>query len=185
MVCDRGWLATVRAMSSNSDGPRDVAIADLATNLHVLLQDREETLSTAESLTGGLLASLLTDAPGASVVYLGGVVSYATELKERLLGVPQEIVDEHGVVSAECASAMADGARRITGSTYALATTGVAGPTKQEDKDVGTVFVAVAAPNGTTVDALTLDGDRHAIREGTCAAALSALSAMLLEAATD
>lgn len=168
---------------SNSEGPRDEAIAALAANLHVLLQEREQTLATAESLTGGLLASLLTDAPGASLVYLGGVVSYATELKEKLLGVPQQIVEEHGVVSAECASAMAEGVRRLTGATYALATTGVAGPGKQEDKDVGTVFIAVAAPDGTTVDALALDGDRHAIREGTCAAALSALSAMLHEAA--
>lgn len=168
---------------SNSEGPRDVAIAEMAVNLHVLLQQREETVVTAESLTGGLLAALLTDAPGASQVYLGGVVSYATALKESLLGVPQELVDEHGVVSAECARAMAEGVRRITGATYALATTGVAGPGKQEDKDVGTVFVAVAAPGGTTVDPLFLDGDRHAIREGTCAAALSALSAMLHEAA--
>src|SRR3954471_16853199 len=92
------------------------------------------TIATAESLTGGRLSTRLTDTPGASETFLGGVVTYATALKVSLLGVDQAIVDEHGVVSAECAQAMASGVRAVTGATYGLSTTGVAGPTPQEDK---------------------------------------------------
>ena len=102
------------------------------------------TLAVAESLTGGLLAASLTDVPGASAVFRGGVCAYATDLKSALLDVPQDVVGAAGVVSGEVARAMARGARGRLAATYALGTTGVAGPDEQEGRPVGTVFVAVA-----------------------------------------
>src|SRR3954467_11948760 len=101
-----------------------------------LLGSAGASLATAESLTGGRLAAVVTAVPGASASYLGGFVTYATELKETLLGVPREVVERYGVVSPECARAMAEGCRSATGATYALATTGVAGPDQQEGKAV-------------------------------------------------
>jgi PncC family amidohydrolase len=131
------------------------------------------TLATAESLTGGQLAVLMTEIPGSSEVYRGGVVAYATDLKLGLLDVPEPVVQQHGVVSAECAQAMARGVRGLTGATYGVSTTGVAGPERQEGKPVGTVFVAVAGPGGRdAVVALELVGDRAAIQERTCVEAL-------------
>lgn len=160
-------------------------LGDLAVGLHTLLQLREETVATAESLTGGMVAETLTDAPGASLTFIGGVVTYATELKVSLLGVTQECVDRHGVVSAQCAEAMAEGARRLTGATYAVSTTGVAGPGPQEDKPVGTVFVGVAGPEGTSSDELALPGERDTVRRAATGAALSALTARLTEGARE
>lgn len=144
-----------------------------------LLAARGETLVTAESLTGGMLAALLTDVPGASRSFRGGVVAYATDLKESVLGVPTALVAEHGVVSAACAEAMAVGARRLGGSTYAVSTTGVAGPDLQEGKPAGTVFVAVASPRGTSARELRLEGDREAVRRAACRRALDALGEVL------
>lgn len=112
-------------------------------------------------------------------MYAGGVVSYATGVKTGVLGVPAEVVDRYGVVSAECARAMADGVRRLLGTTYALATTGVAGPAEQEGKPVGTVHVGLAGPDGTTSIELSLDGDRAVIQTATVDAAVSALGAMM------
>src|SRR4249919_4100496 len=94
----------------------DVEAAEALT----LLRAAGATLATAESLTGGRLAAAVTSVPGASVSYLGGFVTYATELKQTLLGVPHEVVERYGVVSAECARAMAVGCRDATGATYAL-----------------------------------------------------------------
>lgn len=148
---------------------------ELAATAVATLHALGATLATAESLTGGLLAGQVTAVPGASAVYVGGVVSYATAVKQQLLGVPDAVVEQYGVVSAECATAMAEGARALVGATYALSTTGVAGPDRQEGKPVGTVYVAVAGPSGTEVEALTLVGERSAIRESTCAAALAVL----------
>ena len=147
----------------------------LAKTVHDLLQERGETVATAESLTGGRLASLLTEAPGASDTYIGGVVTYATEAKVGVLGVDEGIVDEHGVVSAECAKAMARGVRELMGSTYAVSTTGVAGPDEQEGKPPGTVFVGVAGPDGVAAKELDLDGERKEIQDETCQEGLSAL----------
>jgi nicotinamide-nucleotide amidase len=140
------------------------------------LRDAEASVATAESLTGGRLASRLTEVPGSSVVYAGGVVSYQTHIKVEVLGVPQDVVDTYGVVSAECARAMADGARRLLGTTYALSTTGVAGPDRQEDKPVGTVYVGLAGPGGTQVLALDLTGDRSQIQAAAVDAAAAALA---------
>ncbi len=107
------------------------------------------TLSTAESCTGGLIAKRLTDLPGASKAFLGGVVSYSNELKRAALQVPGELLDQKGPVSQEVALAMAKGCRALTGSDLAVAVTGVAGPDKDErGNEVGTIYIALASPQG-------------------------------------
>ena len=153
--------------------------ADEAGTALALLAQEGATLATAESLTGGRLAAAVTAVPGASASYLGGFVTYATSLKEALLGVSHEVVERYGVVSAECARAMAAGCREATGATYALATTGVAGPDSQEDKPVGTVFVGIAGPDGVSALTMELVGDRHQIQDRVCREALSALCGIL------
>lgn len=140
---------------------------------------RGDTVATAESLTGGLLAARLSAVPGASQAFRGGVVAYASDVKESVLGVPAAVVADHGVVSGECASAMAEGVRAVVGADWGLATTGVAGPDRQEDKPVGTVWIAVAGPDGVTCQLLDLDGDRHQIRDATCSAVASLLDGLL------
>jgi PncC family amidohydrolase len=144
-----------------------------------LLGSARATLATAESLTGGRLAAVVTAVPGASVSYVGGFVTYATDLKESLLGVSHDLVERYGVVSAECAQAMAVGCRQATGATYALATTGVAGPDPQEGKPVGTVFVGIAGPHGVSAVTMEMVGDRGQIQDRACREALSALCGIL------
>jgi nicotinamide-nucleotide amidase len=136
-----------------------------AATLQAELLRRSAMLATAESLTGGRLGDVLSAAPGASDTYLGGVVSYATEVKQRVLGVSEETVEKHGVVSSECAEEMAAGVRRLVGADYAVSTTGVAGPTTQEGKPVGLAFVGVAGPDGVRSERFQFDGDRAEIRE--------------------
>lgn len=143
------------------------------------LIDAGATVATAESLTAGRLGARLTDGAGASSAYLGGVITYATEVKISLLGVPEALVDDHGVISAECARSMAEKVRDLVGTTYGVSTTGVAGPDTQEDQPVGTVFVAVAGPDTTDVRQLALDGDRMEIQKQTVAEAMTALTAMV------
>jgi PncC family amidohydrolase len=131
-------------------------------------------------LTGGRLAVALTDVPGASETFLGGVVTYATELKHALLDVPERIIDEYGVVSAECARAMASGVCALSGATYGLATTGVAGPGEQEGKPAGTVFVGIAGPGVLEVVSLELSGGRQGIQDAATRHAFEAFEAVLL-----
>lgn len=145
------------------------------------LKRRGAFVATAESLTGGRLATRFTDSPGASTYFLGGVVTYATDLKISLLEVPEAVVERHGVVSAECAQEMATRVRKLTQATYGLATTGVAGPEEQEGQPVGTVFVAVAGPEGAVVRRLALEGGRSAIQDQTCEAVLKLLAEQLAE----
>lgn len=142
----------------------------IAAALHAALRAMAGTVACAESLTGGELASALSAAPGASETFRGGVVSYATEVKRDLLGVTAE-----RVISAECAEQMAVGVRRLLDADWALSTTGVAGPDRQEDQPVGTVFVGIAGPDGVRTVKLDLDGDRTAIRGATCRAAMEEL----------
>jgi nicotinamide-nucleotide amidase len=149
--------------------------ADLAASALRELGSRGLTLATAESLTGGGLGELITSVPGASAVYAGGVITYATRLKVELLGVPLEIVYGDGAVSAACARAMAAGVRRVLGADVGVSTTGVAGPDRQEGKPAGTVFVAVADDRGEAVRPLRLTGDRAGIRSATVEAALELL----------
>ncbi len=138
---------------------------ELTAQLHAELVERGATIATAESLTGGALGDLLSAAPGASDAYVGGVVSYATRVKQQLLGVGDDIVAGHGVVSAACAEQMARGVRELLGADFAVSTTGVAGPTRQEGKPVGLVFVGVADAQGALSRELHLDGERTEIRE--------------------
>jgi nicotinamide-nucleotide amidase len=143
------------------------------------LAGRGETLAVAESLTGGLLAATVVDVPGASAVFRGGLVTYATELKATLAGVPAALLAERGPVDPEVTAALAAGARDRCGATWGLATTGVAGPEPQGGVAVGTVYVAVAGPAGAAVRSLTLPGDRTAVRGGAVTAALDLLAARL------
>ena len=145
---------------------------DPAAHLLDRLRDEGRTLATAESLTGGLVGASLTAVPGSSDVYLGGVVSYATSIKTAVLSVPQAIIEDHGVVSEECAVAMADGARALTGADLAVATTGVAGPGAQDGVRAGTVWVAVSSSTDHAATELMLAGDRDDVRRDAAAAAL-------------
>lgn len=143
--------------------------------LHLLLRSGGYTVATAESLTGGQLAARFTETPGASETYLGGVVTYATGLKKSLLGVSEETVADCGVVSPECAEAMAAGIRALSGATYGVATTGVAGPDSQEGKPPGLVYVGIAGPGHLEAVELRLEGERGDVVRQTCDRAVSAL----------
>ena len=141
-----------------------------------LLKKSASTVAAAESLTGGRLSTLLSEVPGSSETFVGGVVSYATSMKIEVLGVTEDIVETHGVVSAECAVAMARGVRSLTGATYGVSTTGVAGPAEQEGRPPGTVYVGIAGPDGAAALSLELVGDRARITQRTCEEALTALA---------
>jgi PncC family amidohydrolase len=137
------------------------------------------TLATAESCTGGLVAARITAVPGASAVFLGGVVSYANEAKQGLLGVPQSVLERVGAVSAECAEAMAAGARERLKADVAVAVTGIAGPDGgTPQKPVGLVCFGVAAGGGVKSECRLFEGDREAVRQQASERAL----ALLLEA---
>jgi nicotinamide-nucleotide amidase len=132
--------------------------------VHELLAARGQTVAVAESLTGGLLAAALTERAGASATFRGSVVVYATELKESLAGVPGPLLTAEGAVSEPAAVALAAGARDRLGADWGLGVTGVAGPTEQEGHPVGTVFLAVAGPDGGEVRRLHLPGERALVR---------------------
>jgi len=153
--------------------------AERAAEIHRLLAERGATVAVAESLTGGLLGGALTQTPGASATFRGGLVVYATDLKETLAGVPGPLLDAEGAVSAEVAAAMAAGARGRAVATYGVAVTGVAGPDPQDGREPGTVFIAVAGPGGGEVQELSLRGDRAAIRASAVEAALTMLRDVL------
>ena len=134
------------------------------TVLH-LLHQHGKTFSAAESCTGGLIAKRITDLPGASCVFRGGVVSYTNEVKASVLGVPQETLDRYGAVSEPVARAMAEGVRRITGSDLSVATTGLAGPDGDDrGNPVGTVFVALSTPERTAVRHMNCGSGRDRVR---------------------
>lgn len=136
-------------------------------NLIELLASRGQTLSTCESLTAGLVAASIADIPGASEVFAGGLVTYSAAAKTALAGVPTELIDAHGTVSPECATAMAEGARRALSTDWAVALTGVAGPDAVEGHPVGVVWLAIAGPEGTQVKRVLPEGKtRWALREG-------------------
>jgi nicotinamide-nucleotide amidase len=150
-----------------------------AAHVVAALTARAQHLGCAESLTGGLVCAALTDVPGASAVVRGSVVGYATDVKASVLGVDAGLLASVGAVDAEVARQMAQGACRVLGSQWGVATTGVAGPDPQDGVPVGTVFVAVAGPGGCTAERLSLEGDRAAIRDATVDAALALLVARL------
>ncbi|RLA84042.1 MAG: hypothetical protein DRG31_05460 [Deltaproteobacteria bacterium] len=146
-----------------------------------LLRERGFSLATAESCTGGLVAHRITQVPGSSEYFLGGVVSYSNESKERELGVPAEVIRVHGAVSAECASAMAEGVRLRFGSTFGISTTGIAGPAGgTPEKPVGTVFIALDAGSHKEVKGYRFFGDRNQIKLMASEVALDRLRRFLL-----
>ena len=124
---------------------------EVAARLVKEFAERGITFSTAESCTGGLIAKLVTDVPGSSAVLAGGCVSYTNDVKRKVLGVDPAIIERESEVSEACAKAMAEGARRLFGTNVAVSTTGFAGPTGGTGRDpVGTVYIGVATPAGTT-----------------------------------
>jgi nicotinamide-nucleotide amidase len=150
-----------------------------------LLTGRNATISLAESCTGGLLAKRLTDLPGSSAYFKEGLVTYSNESKERLLGVPAEMIEEHGAVSEPVAKKMADGVRRLAGTDYALSVTGVAGPDGgTREKFVGLVWVGLSSKEGVEAHRLDLSAwarSRDSIRERSANAAFDILRQKLDE----
>lgn len=141
-----------------------------------LLSAHGKTVSAAESCTGGLISELFTSIPGASEYYLGSVTSYANSVKTNVLGVSPEIIAQYGAVSSECVAQMAKGVRRITGSDYSVATSGIAGPGGGNDsKPVGLVWIAVSSERGTETFSHVFKNDRKRNIERFTAAALNHL----------
>jgi nicotinamide-nucleotide amidase len=147
-----------------------------------LLTEQHQTLAIAESCTGGFLAHRITNVPGASAVFLAGHVTYSNEAKTAMLGVEPRFISEHGAVSEIVAKSMAEGARRQANASFALATTGIAGPGGgTEEKPVGTVFIALASEDGgTEARQLFYPDDRQTFKELTTQAALEMLRRRLL-----
>ncbi len=156
----------------------------LENAIGAVLRNSGKTLSVAESCTGGKISSLITSVPGSSEYYLGSVTSYAVSVKERILGVPEAIIKEYGVVSSEVAAAMAEGARKATGSDYAVSTTGLAGPGGDERNPVGTVWIGVAGPNGTKTVTKVYKNDRKRNIDRFAAAALNELRLFIINDTT-
>lgn len=148
-----------------------------------LLRKAGATLTVAESCTGGLLAERITRVPGSSDYFLGGAVTYTNELKTQVLGVPPEMLSEHGAVSEPVARTMAESVRRVFGSDYGVGITGVAGPGGgSEAKPVGTVHIAVAGPGGVEHRKVRFPGDRERVRGQSAQLALDLIRRKLLEA---
>lgn len=159
---------------------------ELARAAHRSLVERGATCASAESLTGGLIGAHLTAVPGASGTYRGGAVTYATDTKTTLLGVPEALLTSRGAVHPDVAAAMARGTRQLFGADYGVAVTGVAGPDPQDGQPVGTVFAAVAAPAGRIrTEEFGFTGDRTGIRTRTVESALMLLGATVREGAAD
>ncbi|HEX6356892.1 CinA family protein [Actinophytocola sp.] len=143
-----------------------------------VLKERGETVATAESLTGGLVAALLTSVPGSSAVVRGGLVVYATELKRELAAVDDDLLAEHGPVHPDVAAQLADGARAVCGATWGIGLTGVAGPDPQDGIEPGVVHIGVSGPERAEVRTIGVDGNRHQVRSGAVKAALDLLRAL-------
>ena len=141
-----------------------------------LLKESGRTLSVAESCTGGMISHLITSVPGSSEYYLGSVTSYANSVKENVLGVPEEIISKYGAVSSECVARMAEGVRRITGSDYSVATSGIAGPGGgTEEKPAGLVWIGLCTPRKTETFNIVFKNDRKRNIERFSASALDIL----------
>ena len=146
-----------------------------------MLAENGKTLSAAESCTGGTISALLTSVPGSSAYYLGSVTSYANEIKMNVLGVPEEIIAKYGAVSSECVAAMAEGVRKLTGSDYSVATSGIAGPGGgSEEKPVGLVWIGVSSEKGTETFKMVFRNDRKRNIERFASSALNKLREKLV-----
>jgi nicotinamide-nucleotide amidase len=147
-----------------------------------LLKQQMKTISTAESCTGGKIAQMLTSVAGASNYFRGSVVSYATDTKVSVLGVSQSTIDKHSVVSAEVAKEMALGVQKVMKTDYAIATTGNAGPSKEEGKsEIGTVFIAIATPNDLFVEEFNFGQPRVKVIDRTVNKALEMVQKEILK----
>ena len=153
-------------------------ILGLISDIHESLRARGETLSTAESLTAGGLSSALTIVPGASDVFLGSITAYRPEIKISHLHVGESTIAQNTVVSEEVAIEMAKGANKSFGSTWAIATTGVAGPGPADGSDAGRVFVAFVGPVIQVIE-LSLTGEREVVRNATVASAIASFARIL------
>ena len=154
--------------------------SNLETEIGKLLKEHHLTLSAAESCTGGEIAHLITSVSGSSAYFLGSVTSYAISVKESVLGVPAQIIEKYGVVSSEVVAAMAEGVRKLTGSDYSVATTGLAGPGGDKFNPVGTVWIGVATPRGTKTVKYCYKNDRKRNIERFAASALDFLRQQIL-----
>jgi nicotinamide-nucleotide amidase len=169
----------VQRVGSFVAAEEDIPIEKVILNY---MAERGFTLSTAESCTGGYIAHLITQHAGSSKVYFGGAVSYSYELKERILGVKNETLWQHGAVSEETVTEMVTGALLNFNSDYAIAVTGIAGPDGgTPEKPVGTVWIAVASVNKTVVKKLTFGNKRRQNIERTAISALGMLNTLLRE----
>ena len=149
----------------------------LAENLVALLKARGLTCATAESCTGGGVGSALTAVPGSSAVFWGGIISYDNSVKENVLGVPKTVLETVGAVSADCAAAMAEGARRLLKTDLAVSLTGIAGPDGgSAEKPVGLVWFGLATPQGVRTERAIFRGNRAGIRANAVEHALGMLT---------
>ena len=152
-------------------------IQTLAQSLVSLCIEKNITFGTAESCTGGLISASVTDVPGASAVFFGGVVSYDNSIKKGVLGVKEETLSAHGAVSEETAREMSYGARRVLGVDFAVSVTGIAGPGGgTAEKPVGLVYISVASSDRHTVTKNLFSGSREDVRLQTVAKALTLLT---------
>jgi len=161
-------------------------LVDLAAELASALNASGSSLSCAESCTGGLAAATITEIPGSSAFFLGGLVAYSNAAKERLLGVPAAVIGARGAVSRETAEAMAEGAAAAFGSDYAFSITGVAGPGGgSAEKPVGTVWFGFRSPAHTESASALFNGDRRAVRDAAAEYALARMAAIASAATAD
>jgi nicotinamide-nucleotide amidase len=142
------------------------------------LSERGETISVAESLTAGGLASALTSASGSSAVFVGGITAYRNEIKSTMLDVDPSIIEKHTVVSEEVANEMAEGARKVFGTTWAISTTGAAGPEPLDGHQPGSVWIAIRGPINQAIQ-LNLEGEREQVRNGTISTAIATFARIL------
>ena len=149
--------------------------------INKIFRDYGRTLGSVESFTGGLFAKEITSVPGASHFYKGGLVTYATEEKNRLIGIPYEVIDEFGVVSKEVASLMAANGQKALNVDYCVSFTGNAGPDAMEGKPVGEVYIAVATYDGVKVFEHHLEGTREEIQKKGVELALELLKITIFE----
>jgi len=193
ILADRGVIELHLAARARSVGEGDLLLTEVSDQLEEALghyvfssngesletvvgqwlKFRSATLAVAESCTGGMLAARLTDIAGSSDYFVEGVVAYSNEAKIRILGVDEDLIVAHGAVSSEVAEAMADGIRRLAGSTFGVAVTGIAGPGGgTEEKPVGLVYIGLSEEAGTTSRKYLFPGDRYLIRNFSVNAAL-------------
>jgi PncC family amidohydrolase len=156
-------------------------LIELAARVGELLKGKGWTLGTAESCTGGLIGHLLTEIPGSSAYFRGGIVAYANEVKRDLLGVPQELLTAHGAASCQVAGAMARGVRELLHTDLGIAVTGIAGPTGwTPKKPVGTVYIGLSSPMGNQVEHHVWNADRQGNKLLSAEAALALLEGLLM-----